>query len=165
MNSISKEWLVGFIEGEGNFNVSLSKSHKKYHPNYSFEYYPILQFRIFLREDDLSVLEKIRSTLSIGNIYKKSYAYSRKKGINSRDQYAFYITGLKDLFKLKEFLSSCEFHTKKKKDMEKFFKILELKAENKHLTPEGYLQVISLANSMNSQARTNFRVKQANEHL
>ncbi len=165
MNSVSKEWLVGFIEGEGNFHVSLSKSHKKSHPNYSFEYYPILQFRIFLREDDLPVLEKIKSTLSIGKIYKKSYEYSRKKGTNSRDQYVFYITALKDLFKLKEFLSFCEFHTKKKKDMETFFKILQLKAEHKHLTLEGYSQVLSLANSMNSQDRTNFKVRPTNEYL
>lgn len=160
---ITKEWLVGFIEGEGNFHVSLSRHYKKIRPTYPFEFYPALQFRIFLREDDLHVLEKIKSFISIGRIYKKGYAYSRKRGLNSRDQVALYITSEAELLKLKEILQTCEFHSKKKGDMESFFKILDIKVQNKHLSPEGYSEILSLANAMNSKSRTTFQVKRVTE--
>lgn len=67
---ISKEWLIGFIEGEGNFHVALANyKNREFYP---FDYYPILQFRIFLREDDLEALEKIQEFLGFGKIYKKN---------------------------------------------------------------------------------------------
>ena len=95
MDKVSKDWLVGFIEGEGNFHVSLAKSYRS--KNYLFEYYPMLQFRIFLRSDDLEVLEKIKKTLEIGKIYNKNYSYSRIKGVNAQDQCCFYITSSTEL--------------------------------------------------------------------
>ncbi|MCX6741749.1 MAG: LAGLIDADG family homing endonuclease [Candidatus Pacearchaeota archaeon] len=163
MSQISKEWLIGFIEGEGNFNVILSKYNKSRSSKYLFEFYPILQFRIFFREDDLAVLEKIKETFGIGRVYKKTYEYSRSQGINARDQYAFYVTSIKELSKLKEILNSSEFHTKKKKDMEIFFRILDLKSSKQHLNQEGYNQIINLCKEMNSTHREVFKVKPANE--
>jgi len=152
-----KEWIIGFIEGEGNFHISLSNFKGK--SNYPFDFYPILQFRIFLREDDLLVLEAIKSKIGVGKIYKKSHAYLRKKGINARDQCVYYITSLKDILKLEEFLKGNTFHSKKKEDMKKFFTIARLKASKKHLTREGYNKILGLANSMNSQNRDNFKLK------
>jgi len=158
MGEMSKEWIVGFIEGEGNFNVSLSKNFKTKTWTCPFEYYPILQFRIFLREDDLKVLQKIKKTLEMGKIYKKSMEYNRNKGINARDQYVYYITSSKDLNKFKEILQKHEFHSKKKKDAENFFKILDLKMAKKHNTLEGNQEILSLATDMNSQNRKNFQL-------
>ena len=154
MKEITKEWLVGFIEGEGNFNVVLSKNYKKTTPSYPFEYYPILQFRIFLRKDDAEVLQKIKDFTGIGKIYQKDCRYSREKGTNSQDQVCYYITSLKDLIFLKDFLKDCEFHTKKKEDKTSFFEILDLKNNKKHLHPEGYNQIIFLARNMNSKNRS-----------
>ena len=156
------EWIIGFIEGEGNFNVSLSKNFKTKTWICPFEYYPILQFRIFLREDDLGVLQKIKETLGMGRIYKKDMEYNRKRGINARDQYAYYITSSKDLNKFKEILQKQEwFPSKKKKDAESFFKILDLKMAKKHNTPEGNQEILSLAIKMNSQNRKNFQVNRS----
>lgn len=156
---ISKEWLVGFIEGEGNFNVSLVKNFKSPTWNYPYSLYPVLQFRIFLREDDIGALNKIRDFLGVGRIYKKKMSYARDKGWNAQDQYAYYVTSVKDLLKVREVLLSSEFHTKKKKDFELFFKILDLKISKKHLTSEGFQEIMTLASSMNSQNRENFHKK------
>jgi len=153
MEKVSKDWLVGFLEGEGNFNVALSRSYKKKNPAYPFEYYPILQFRIFLHENDTEVLEKIKNTLGVGKIYKKDCSYARKKGTNTCDQSCFYITSLRDLNFLKHFLGECNFHTRKREDKDAFFKILDLKSNKKHLAEEGYNQIISLAGRMNSKSR------------
>ncbi|MBT3397404.1 hypothetical protein HOA55_00145 [archaeon] len=160
---ISKDWFIGFIEGEGNFNISLSKALMKKSKSYLFEFYPILQFRIFLREDDKEALEKIKNFVGVGKIYKKSYKYSRKKGVNSQDQYVYMITSIKNLLVLKELLISSNFHTKKKKDMEIFFKVLDLKIEKKHLTLDGYNEIMALVANLNSLNRENFRVKPVTE--
>ena len=58
---MNNDWLVGFIEGEGNFHINLAKHFKTSTWKYPFEFYPILQFRIFLREDDKEVLEQIKT--------------------------------------------------------------------------------------------------------
>jgi len=161
MTKVSKKWLIGFIEGEGNFNVVLSKSFNgKWYP---FEYYPILQFRIFLRKDDSEVLKKIKNTLGVGKIYQKNMAYYRKKGINSQDQEVFCISSLKELGQFRTFLLNSTFHSKKKEDMTNFFKILDLKKSKAHLNKEGNNQILALALNMNSKNRENFKVKPLTE--
>ena len=152
---MTKEWFVGFIEGEGNFHVSLSNT--KDNPSYPFDHYPLLQFRIFLREDDLKVLENIQEFLGFGKIYKKKMNYNRALGFKSKDQFVLYITKIKDLLALKNLLSDAVFFTKKKKDVEIFFKILDLKASKQHLIEEGYNEILALSNQLNSGMRDNFK--------
>ncbi len=154
---ISGEWFVGFIEGEGNFHVSLIKNYKSSSWKFPFEYYPILQFRIFLREDDLDVLNKIKDFLKIGKIYKKKLDYNRKLGFKARDQYYYVLSSLKDLLKLKKVLDKHPFHTKKRKDKDIFFRVLKLKLHKKHLVKEGYEEIINLTKNLNSGDRENFK--------
>ena len=152
---MTKEWFVGFIEGEGNFNVALLKKSSFRRP-FPFDYYPMLQFRIFLREDDVEVLEKIQKFLGVGKIYKKKLGYNRNLGFNARDQANYVISNNKDISKLKEFLSDSHFFSKKKKDVETFFKIFDMKLSKRHLTQEGHDEIVALARSMNSGRRENF---------
>jgi len=49
-------WLVGFIDGEGNFQVFLDK------------YYLRVMFRIRLHKDDINVLNKIQEFLGKGRV-------------------------------------------------------------------------------------------------
>ncbi|PIN90984.1 hypothetical protein COU61_02465 [Candidatus Pacearchaeota archaeon CG10_big_fil_rev_8_21_14_0_10_35_13] len=156
---ISNDWLAGFIEGEGNFHISLSSKHKSPSWAYPFEFYPILQFRIFLREDDHDVLKKIHEKLGFGRIYHKNYDYTRKMGFNSKDQFAFYVTSSKDLLKLKEILLSTEFYSKKCRDRDLFFKILDMKLKGKHMTQEGHDEIVNLCKTLNSGNRDAFNRK------
>jgi len=154
---ITIEWLIGFIEGEGNFHVSLIKNMKTSKWKYKFEQYPILQFRIFLREDDIDVLEKIKNFLKIGKIYKKNLQYSRDLGFEARDQYSFVISSINDLLKFRELLFKSKFHTKKENDKNIFFKILDIKSTKKHLPREGYEEIITLIKNLNGGKRENFK--------
>ena len=83
--------------------------------------------------------------------------YSRKLGFNSKDQYAFYVANNKDLLTLKNLFSDAVFFTKKKKDVEIFFKILDLKVSKQHLNKEGNEEILSLAKQLNSGTRDNFK--------
>ncbi len=152
---MTKEWFTGFIEGEGNFHIGLRNT--KNTSSYPFDYYPFLQFRIFLREDDFEVLRRIKDFLGFGNIYKKNLSSNRKLGFKARDQYNYVVGDTKNLLKLKEFLSEAKFFTKKKKDIEIFFRILDMKIAKKHLIKEGYEEMLILTNQINSGFRENFR--------
>ena len=112
-----------------------------------------------MREDDQETLEKIKSTIGVGKIYKKDCTYSRMKGTNSRDQSVFHINSIWGLSKFKEFLSDVEFHTKKRGDMEKFFEIFELIRNKSHLTIAGQEQIKEISTAMNSKNRSNWKKK------
>ena len=47
--------------------------------------------------------------------------------------------------------------------MEIFFKVLDLKIEKKHLTLDGYNEIMALVANLNSLNRENFRVKPVTE--
>jgi len=156
---MTKEWFVGFIEGEGNFHVGLANTKNNSH--YPFETYPFLQFRIFLREDDKLVLEeiqKIQRFLGYGKIYKKSLKYNRDLGFKSMDQYNFVVGKTADLLKLKNLFSDVIFFTKKEKDIKLFFNILDMRIAKKHLEKEGYEEMLILIKQLNSGKRENFRI-------
>ena len=159
---MTKEWFVGFIEGEGNFHVGLRNTENI--KSYPFDKYPFLQFRIFLREDDKEVLGKIQEFLGFGRIYKKKMDYNRKLGFKTKDQYNFVVGNVKDLLELKKILSDTNLFTKKEKDIKLFFKILDMKIAKKHLEKEGYEEMMSLISQINSGMRDNFK-KGSNRNL
>lgn len=86
---ITKGWFTGFIEGERNFQVVLRNTKDVW--RYPFEGHPFLQFRIFLRGDDLEVLEKIKDFLGFEKIYKKKLDGNRRLGFKSWGQYNYVI--------------------------------------------------------------------------
>lgn len=96
--------------------------------------------------------------MGFGKIYKKNLNYNRELGFKAKDQYYYVATSIKDLLGLKEIFSDAEFFTKKKKDVEIFFKILDLKRAKKHLKKEGYEEILTLTNQINSKMRENFKI-------
>lgn len=159
---ISKEWLVGFIEGEGNFHVQLSRV-CSFIKTKGLEYYPIPQFRIMLTEEDGPLLVKIKDFIGLGKIYKKNNQYVRDKGINTKDELYWVISSVSELMKFENFLSEIEFHSKKKKDKEIFFDIVRMKHKKEHLTKEGHDTIVDMANLMNSGNRALFRANRLTE--
>lgn len=72
-------WLAGFTDGEGNFQMT---------PNHS------RSFRINLREDDRTILEEIRNKLGCGIIH---FLRKSKYNSNTRDQYQYTVATFVDL--------------------------------------------------------------------
>ena len=58
------DWLVGFTDAEGNFNISLKGLQGNIYNSLN------LTYQITLHINDLSVLEYIRNRLNCGYIYK-----------------------------------------------------------------------------------------------
>jgi hypothetical protein len=159
---MSKEWLVGFIEGEGNFHVQLSKA-CSFVGKRGLEYYPIPQFRIMLTEEDGPLLIKIKNFIGLGEIYRKNNQYVRDKGINAKDELYWVISSVSELIKFENPLTEIEFHSKKRKDKEIFFDIVRMKHKKEHLTKRGHDAIVEMANLMNSGNRDLFRANRLTE--
>lgn len=70
-SNLNPYYISGFVDGEGCFCVSFNKR-----KNDRIEVR--LLFEIELREDDLEILERIKTTLDCGNIYHLKYERYKK---------------------------------------------------------------------------------------
>lgn len=69
-------WLAGFTDGEGCFYVYA----REYTKNGSDYRQCLVNFTIALRTDDLAILELIKSTLAIGQVYAYDKEYDKEVG-------------------------------------------------------------------------------------
>jgi hypothetical protein len=118
---VSKDWLIGFIDAEANFYVSMVKN------------YPRPQFTIGLHLRDREILEKIQSFMECGLVYEKTSG--------QKTSVCYQISAMADFVSIIKMCTTignrCLLRTKKRIDFIKFKQIIRLISEQKHLTPEG----------------------------
>ena len=136
MNSkLNPHYLVGLVDGEGCFCVSFNK-HKS---NRLLEVR--LLFEIELREDDREILERVKQTLSCGNIYYLNYKRYKKW----KPHYKYKVSNLKDISeKVIPFFQKYPLQAKKKHSFAIFCQVAELMHDKIHLTTEGIKQIQGL---------------------
>jgi hypothetical protein len=131
LGSITRDWLVGFIDAEGCFYTSI------------VENYPRPQFVIGLHNKEIDVLEKIKAFISSGIIYQKTskqkshsvYQISNAEGFDKIIKLC--VTGNnRSLLK-----------TSKRISFLKFKKIIYLIQAKKHLTEEGKVMIEKIKKS------------------
>lgn len=105
-------WFVGFVEGEGNFNLS-------FHIRNDYVY-RIAQFQ--LAQSEKEVLEEVKDLLTSLNIQSHVYnAPNRWSG-----GYILSISKQSDLIKLAKLLEPLEWHSRKRVSFEKWKRGLDL---------------------------------------
>ena len=119
---ICRDWLIGFIDAEANFYVSMVNN------------YPRPQFSIGLHQKDAQVLNDIQSFTECGVVYTKrprtSKAYTTYQ-ISSRP-------GFESIIKIcTTNTNRCLLKTTKRISFLKFRKIVYIIQQRKHITPEG----------------------------
>ncbi|ADC89538.1 Homing endonuclease LAGLIDADG/HNH [Thermocrinis albus DSM 14484] len=134
---LSPEWVVGFTDGEGCFHVSINK-----HPEMSVGYQVLPEFVIVQHERDIQVLYALKRFFGCGVVRR-----------NNADRWCLRIRKLSCLEKVCEFFSRHPLKTKKRVDFIRFCRIIRKMKENKHLTPEGLLEIVDIALLMNTQNR------------
>ena len=150
---MNKQWLLGFIEGEGCFNISFSKnssSKRKYGVRGTF----VIKLTVSERE----VIERIRNFLGgIGHIYIESSEPTRKAGLkNARDCVSIRVTKLEELEYIVDFLKDEKFISKQKRfDFDNWAKCINLIKEKKHLKNKGLIEIAILREQMNSGTPSN----------
>ena len=136
---LSPDYVVGFIDGEDSFSVSINK-HKTLRSG--IEVKP--EFEIELRADDREILERIVITIGCGTIYDCSY-----------ERYGWFphvklkVTSARELREiLFPFIDQHPLQAKKAKVYELFREIVLLVRAKEHLTEAGCEKIFELRNQM-----------------
>lgn len=152
---LTPSYIVGFIDGEGSFSVSVSR-HKTLKRR--LEIRP--QFEIELRADDREILERIRKTLGCGSIYDLNY-----------DRYGWYphvkykVSRIGDLTKkLIPFIDKYPLQAKKKHVYQLFRQIVLLVEAKKHLTDEGFRQILRLRSKIRALGKRHMGTARVREN-
>ncbi len=134
---LSADWVVGFVDGEGCFHVSINP-----HPEMSTGYQVLPEFVIVQHERDVQILYALKRFFRCGVVRR-----------NHGDRWCLRIRKLSCLEKLCEFFTTHPLKTKKNVDFVKFRRIVNMMKEGRHLTLEGLLEIVDIALSMNTGNR------------
>jgi hypothetical protein len=131
---LNPNYIVGFVDGEGCFSISLNKNGNRL-PEVR------LIFEIELREDDEPILHEISEALGYGNIYRLEYARYAKW----RPHVKLKISNFTDISqKVIPFFQRYPPQAKKRFQFEQFCQVAELIKTKEHLTAAGIEKIKAL---------------------
>ena len=145
-------WVVGFVDGEGLFIVTIFH-HPKSRMKYGWQVFPELV--VTQRATNLNALKLVQKVLGCGNICR-----SKEKGEYGHKEplYRYAVRSIKELnekvipFFEKNRLKSAS----KKEDFRKFAQILRMMSKSKHLKYEGLVKIAQITQTMNRKTPSRF---------
>lgn len=151
---LSKDYILGFVEGEGCFNVGIGlyepKSRKSVGKSfiknpYIFSVKP--SFHIAMAKKDEDVLKKIKSTLNHGEIY-----YQKRSNLNEKwiDIAHYYVMGIEGSLKVVDFFKDLQFQTTKGEDFMLWAQCVKMLQNELHRTKNGIIEIARLRDCMNN---------------
>ena len=138
-------WIVGFVDGEGCFSVSVFKNRTS---KSGFQVMP--EFVVTQGQKSLDSLQVIKDFFGCGAIYVNRRYDNHKENI-----YRYCVRSFKDLNeKIIPFFKANQLLTYKKNDFELFCKVVEMILNRQHLTTEGLELIRQLKNPQRLYAKT-----------
>lgn len=145
---LDPNYLVGFVDGEGSFCVSMNK-HKT--TKYKVDIRP--EFEIELREDDAEIIHRIQVTLNCGNIYRLEYErYDWQPHIKFR---VGKISELHDI--VVPFFEKYPLQAKKREIFNIFKIIVGMVYRKEHLTYAGIRRILKLREKMRQHSKKHYK--------
>lgn len=139
--TLSPDYVVGFVDGEGCFCVPITKHQTLVHRK---EVRPT--FEIELREDDRHILEAIQRVLGCGKIYHLRFHRYHKW----RPHVKLKVSKMSELQNLLiPFFDIHPLKAKKRKSFLFFKQIVSMVARKEHLTSKGLQKIMQIRNRMN----------------
>jgi hypothetical protein len=153
---LSKDYILGFVEGEGCFSIAIGKNidRRKRKTNrvnkiknpHLFRVSPT--FRINNIISNIQLLEEIKDTLKVGSIRTTQVSQTRK---TSQDIATYYTKSFSEALAIQEFFKDLKFETTKGKDFESWCKCIEIIKNKEHTTKEGILKICDIRDKMNKR--------------
>ncbi len=137
---LSPDWVVGFVDGEGCFHVSINKQ-----PEMKIRYQVLAEFVVVQHQRDAQILQALKRFFKGGVVR-----------VNHGDRLCFRVRKLETLAQVCLFFQRHPLKTKKQVDFVKFRKVIDVMSSGEHLTIDGLRKVIGLAKSMNLVGETRF---------
>ena len=135
--SLSREWVVGFVDGEGCFFVGVNRQ-----PTMKNGWQVLPEFRVVQHERDVAILERLQKFFGCGQITTN---HGGRKELRIR--------GVKELAKVVAFFKEHPLRTVKRSSFERFAEVISLMQRGEHLTTEGLARIRELAGRMNRGAQ------------
>ena len=133
-------WIVGFVDGEGTFSVSVFKNSTT---KSGWQVFP--EFVITQGERSISALRLVKKFFGLGSIY-----INRRHDNHRENLYRYCVRSVKDLSStIVTFFDQYLLKSDKKSDFQKFKKCLMLIEKKQHLTVEGLEKIRQIVKTMN----------------
>lgn len=148
VKKLDPNYVVGFIDGEGSFSVSVCK-----HATLKRRLEIRPEFEMELREDDAEILYRIHNTLGCGKVYRLEYKrYDWQPHIKLR------VGRIRELSEiLIPFLEQYPLQAKKRIIFKYFKEIVYLFRDKKHLTDKGYQRILALREKIRVFSKKHYR--------
>ena len=132
--NLEPQWIVGFVDGEGCFHVSVNK-----HPEMTIGYQVLPEFVVVQHERDEQVLNGLKKYFGCGVVRS-----------NHGDRLCYRVREKKNLSDvIIPFFMKHQLKTRKRQEFESFRKIIHLMNNNQHLTVEGLESIRKISKGMN----------------
>ena len=144
-------WITGFVDGEGCFSISFTKQLSRKEGNrirrgYRLGLQVFHEFIVTQGEKSLPALKDLKNFFRVGNIY-----INRRHDNHKEHLYRYTVRKREELLKvIIPFFEKNSLKTSKQKDFEIFKKCVKLMDANKHLTKNGLVRILKLAEKMNN---------------
>lgn len=140
-------WIVGFVDGEGCFSVSINRNHLV-----STGWQVLPEFVVTQGERSLSSLEALQDFFGCGNIF-----VNRRYDNHKEPLYRYCVRARSELWGIiVPFFEANPLRTSKQEDFRKFVQVLHLMEQGKHLTLEGIAEIAEIAQTMNRRKPSRF---------
>ncbi len=131
---LEAQWIVGFVDGEGCFHVSINR-----HPEMTAGYQVLPEFTVVQHEKDVQILNAIKAYFGCGVVRR-----------NHGDRMAYRVREIEHLLqKIVPFFEKHLLRTKKHIDFLKFREVLLRIQLGDHLTLDGIEEIRAIKEQMN----------------
>ena len=142
---LDANWIVGFVDGEGCFHISINKINKM-----TLGWQVLPEFRIVQDQHNEHILYKIQEYFGFGTV-----TVNRKDHHGIRKE--FRVRGLKNLNQLLGFFRDHPLKTtSKQQNFELFSIVIEKMNKREHLTQDGLDEIAEIVSKMNRHPRLKY---------
>jgi len=143
-NSLTPDWIVGFVDGEGCFHIGINKNDEV-----KSGYQVLPELTVVQHKRDIQLLYRLRTFMKCGVVRS-----------NHGDRFCWRVRSLKNLVEIiLPFFEKHPLKSKKNIEFHRFAKVVRMMEKDKHLTQEGFQKIIKIAEEMNRQEQREIRIK------
>ena len=140
-------WVVGFVDGEGTFSVTIQRNKEM---SLGWQVFP--EFVVTQGEKSLNALQELKEFFGCGRIYR-----NRRYNNHKEDIFRYCVRRISDIEeKIVPFFMENPLKTSKVEDFKKFVQAIGLIKERKHLNRDGLKEIGKIAQTMNNKQPSKF---------
>jgi len=140
-------WIVGFVDGEGCFSVSIQRCRVV---KLGWQVFP--EFVVTQGAKSVDVLHSLREFFNCGRVFINNRSDNHREPV-----YRFCVRVLGDLReKIIPFFTENQLRTAKRQAFEVFVEVVRRMGRSEHLTEQGLREIATLAGQINKQKKPKF---------